>query len=42
MKKFTVILSAALLLLAGTQANAQMSIGAGYVNSVESYKISKN
>jgi len=42
MKKFTVILSAALLLLAGTQANAQMSIGAGYVNSAESIKLSKN
>jgi opacity protein-like surface antigen len=41
MKKFTVILTAALMLLAGTQANAQMSIGAGYVNSVESSKISK-
>ena len=42
MKNIVTILSAALLLLAGTQANAQMSIGAGYVNSVESYKLSKN
>lgn len=42
MKNIVTILSAALLLLAGTQANAQISIGAGYVNSVESYKISKN
>jgi len=42
MKKIVTILSAALLLLAGTSAYAQMSVGAGYVNSVDSYKISKN
>ena len=42
MKKFVTILSAALLLLAGTNAFAQMSVGAGYVNSTDSFKFGKN
>jgi hypothetical protein len=42
MKKIVTILSAALLLLAGTNAFAQMSVGAGYVNSTNSLKFSKN
>ena len=42
MKKIVTILSAALLLLAGTNAFAQMSVGAGYVNSTNSLKFGKN
>ncbi len=42
MKKIIVILSAALMLLAGTNAFAQMSVGAGYVNSTDAVKFSKN
>ena len=38
MKKFVTILSAALLLLAGTNAFAQMSVGAGYLSSTETVK----
>ena len=42
MKKIVTILSAALLLLAGTNAFAQMSVGTGYVNSTNSLKFGKN
>ncbi len=42
MKKIIVILSAALLLLAGTNAFAQMSSGLGYVNSTTVLKLNKN
>lgn len=39
MKKIVTILSAAMMLLAGTSAFAQLSVGAGYVNSVDYTKI---
>lgn len=42
MKKIVTLLSAALMLLAGTSAFAQMSIGAGYVNSVDYSKLGKD
>ena len=42
MKKFVILISAALLLLAGSNAFAQISVGAGYVNSTESIKFGKN
>ena len=42
MKKIVTLLSAALMLLAGTSAFAQMSIGAGYVNSVDYVKLGKD
>ena len=42
MKKIVTILSAALLLLAGTNAFAQMSVGAGYVNSTDALRFGKN
>lgn len=41
MKKIVTLLSAALMLLAGTSAFAQMSVGAGYVNSTDIVKIAK-
>lgn len=39
MKKFITVIAAGLMLLAGTNAFAQMSFGAGYVNSIETMKI---
>lgn len=36
MKKIFVTVLSAALLLVGTQANAQLSVGAGYLNSAES------
>ena len=42
MKKIVTLLSAALMLLAGTSAFAQMSVGAGYVNSVDYSKLGKD
>ena len=42
MKKIVILLSAALLLLAGTNAFAQMSVGAGYVNSTSTLKLNKD
>ena len=39
MKKIVTLLSAALMLLAGTSAFAQMSVGAGYVNSTDIVKL---
>ena len=42
MKKIVTLLSAAMMLLAGTSAFAQMSIGAGYVNSVDYAKLGKD
>ena len=42
MKKIVTLLSAALMLLAGTSAFAQMSVGAGYVNSVDYVKLGKD
>lgn len=42
MKKIVILLSAALMLLAGTSAFAQMSVGAGYVNSVDLTKLGKD
>jgi len=41
MKKIVTLLSAALMLLAGTSAFAQMSVGIGYVNSTDIVKIVK-
>ncbi len=42
MKKIVTLLSAALMLLAGTSAFAQLSVGAGYVNSVDYSKLGKD
>ena len=42
MKKFVILISAALLLLAGSNAFAQISVGAGYVNSTTVLKLNKD
>ena len=42
MKKICILLSAALLLLAGTTAYAQKSVSAGYVNSTNIVKLSQD
>ena len=42
MKKIVTLLSAAMMLLAGTSAFAQMSVGVGYVNSTDIVKFGKD